>query len=72
MQLVKIPPEKVATFDALKSEFDSLQKKLDDLACQINATKPFPRDLFEQLREMQRRSIAITNEMVALGTSSEL
>jgi hypothetical protein len=67
MKFISIPPDKVSEFEALKVEFDQLNKSIESLANAINATKPFHRDLFLNMREMQKRQMVVLRQMTHLS-----
>jgi hypothetical protein len=75
MRIVRISPGKMAAYEALKDEFDTLQKAIDALACLITATKS-PPDEFRsrsraiRLADMRRQSREIENKMIAIREDS--
>lgn len=69
MQFVRIPPEKLAEFEALKREFDGVQKALEAISDRINSIAvPVSDDVFVQFREMRRQLSGIRNQMLALAS----
>ena len=75
MRIVRISPGKMAAYEALKDEFDTLQKAIDALASLITETKPLADELRSRSREirladMRRQSREIENKMIALREES--
>jgi hypothetical protein len=67
MQVINIPPDKLAEFETLQTELNRLNKSIEAIANTINATKPISRDMFLSMREMQKEWLAVYRRMIQLG-----